>query len=93
MRIFTTISNFGATSEFNLGDDNVLRNSIGRAAMDDQVRDLRKFYDISDAVVQATADARDADIRAFMGLNLEENIGEAINRHLKKQIKASRALA
>lgn len=89
MRIFTITSSFGTTSEFKLGDDNVLRNSIGRAAMDDQVRELRKFgHDISDAVVQATADARDADLRAFMNIGKGQDLGKAINRHFKKQIRA-----
>lgn len=88
MRIFTITSNFGTTSEYKLGADNVIRNSIGRAAMSDQVAELAKHHDISNEVIRATEEAREGDIRAFLGLNMEENIGKAINRHIKKQIKA-----
>lgn len=88
MRTFTITSDFGTTSEYQLGSDNVIRNSIGRAAMDDQVAEIAKHHDISVEIIKATQEARDGDIRAFLGLNMEENIGKAINRHIKKQIKA-----
>lgn len=89
MRTFKLTSSFGTVSEYKLGSDNVIRNSIGRAAMDDVIRDLKNFgHEISEEVVKATEEARDADLRNFLGLNMEENIGKAINRHISKQMKA-----
>ena len=88
MRTFTINTSF-SSSEYKLGSDNVLRNSIGRAAMDDVIRDLRKAgHDISDEVVEATMEARDQDLRAFMGITKGQDLGASIRKHLKKQIRA-----
>ena len=84
MKTFTIRTAF-STNEVKQGADLVIRNSIGRAVDSDVIRDLRKAgNEISAEVEQATAQARDADIRAFMGLDLEANIGKAINGHFKK---------
>jgi len=88
MKVLKITSDFGTTNEYKIGSDNVVRNSIGRAAMSDQVAELAKHFTISEEVVKATEEAREADIRAFLNLNLEENIGKAINRHIKKQVRA-----
>ena len=88
MRTFKINTSF-STSEYKLGSDNVLRNSIGRAAMDDVIRDLRKGgHDISDAVVEATMEARDQELRDFMGVAKDGDLGAAVRKHLKKQIRA-----
>lgn len=84
MRTFTIRTSF-STNEVKQGDDLVIRNSIGRAVDSDVIRDLRKAgNEISAEVEQATAEARDADLRAFLKLDLDANIGKAINGHFKK---------
>lgn len=90
MITLTITSDFGTTSEYKIGDDNVVRNEIGRAAMDDQVAELAKHHAncITEEVIKATEEARDADLRAFLNLDLDANIGKAINAHFKKQIRA-----
>ena len=89
MRTFTLTSDFGSQRKLTEGADLVIRNQIGRAVPAEDIALLRKFgHHISVEGEQATAEARDQDIRDFMGLNLEENIGDAINAHFKKVLKA-----
>ena len=86
MKTFTIRTSFSA-KEVKQGDDLVIRNSIGRAVDSDVIQDLRKNgHEISPEVEQATSDARDADIRAFMGLDLDANLGQAINKHFRKVV-------
>ena len=90
MITLTLNSSFGGSSKYKIGSDKVVRNPIGRAANSDQIAELAKHHSnyITNEVIKATEEARDADIRAFLGVNSAENIGEAIKAHLKKQIKA-----
>jgi len=84
MITYTVRTAFSA-QEVKQGQDLVIRNSIGRAVDSDVIRDLRKGgHEISVEVEQATADARDADLRAFLSIDLEANIGKAINKHFRK---------
>ena len=91
MRTFTirSLSKRGYTRKLKEGADLVIRNAIGRAVPAEDIAELRKLgFNITAENEKATAEARDQDIRDFMGLNLEENIGDAINAHFKKVLKA-----
>lgn len=89
MRTFKIRTSF-STSEYTLTADNVIRNQIGRAAMDDQVAEIAKNHHISDEIIKATADQRDREIRDFLKIDLEANIGKAVNTHFKKVLRAQR---